>query len=80
MPVSINYLGAGTNLHDNGAALNNISIVDLDGSSTGSTGDVNILVKGNTRWNPINVPLNDNSVDGKFICNARMLAGSNSFL
>ncbi|CAN6988524.1 unnamed protein product, partial [Brassica rapa subsp. trilocularis] len=63
-----------TNLHDNGAALNNISIVDLDGSSTGSTGDVNVLVKGNTRWNPINVPLNDNSVDGKFICNARMLA------
>ncbi|CAG7874561.1 unnamed protein product, partial [Brassica rapa] len=64
MDMSPPMLETGTNLHDNVAAVNDISVVDLDGSSTGSTGHVNVLLKGNTRWNPINVPLNDTSVDG----------------
>ncbi|XP_048596805.1 uncharacterized protein LOC106422293 [Brassica napus] len=43
----------------------NINVVDLVTSSTGSTGDVNVTVIGNTCWNPITVPWGDNSDRGE---------------
>lgn len=58
------YLTSRTNDDDTSTPGFNVNVFDLDTSSTGSTGDVNVTVIGNTCWNPINVPMTENSDRG----------------
>ncbi|CAN7030396.1 unnamed protein product, partial [Brassica oleracea var. botrytis] len=59
------YLTSRTNDDDTSTPGFNVNVFDLDTSSTGSTGDVNVTVIGNTCWNPINVPMTENSDRGQ---------------
>ncbi|CAN6868631.1 unnamed protein product [Brassica oleracea] len=59
------YLTSRTNDDDTSTPGFNVNVVDLDTSSTGSTGDVNVTIIGNTCWNPINVPMTENSDRGQ---------------